>query len=179
MIEAKAHGYPYDTLLTCLLEWHSHAVDIFRAFGGDIVELKAMGKSVAKNRCAIGLVCKFENGVVGTANWGTEGNRGYFCERIEIVGAMCGVIVENARKVTYYRENTSEVWESYWAPLSVNMTHVLDGYVDNIKAFCEGIHTRVAPKPSLYDEWKNIEILHEICDQLGFEKEWKVVIGER
>jgi len=179
MIEAKAHGYPYDTLLTCLLEWHSHAVDIFRAFGGDIVELKAMGKSVAKNRCAIGLVCKFENGVVGTANWGTEGNRGYFCERIEVVGAMCGVIVENARKVTYYRENTSEVWESDWAPLSVNMTHVLDGYVENIKSFCEGIHTRVTPKPSLYDEWKNIEILHEICDQLGFEKEWKVVIGER
>lgn len=179
MIEAKAHGYAYDTLLTCLLEWHSHAVDIFRAFGGDIVDLKAMGKSVAKNRCAVGLVCKFDSGVVGTANWGTEGNRGYFCERIEIVGEMGGVIVENARKVIYYRENNSQVWESDWAPLSVNMSHVLDGYVGNIEAFCSAVHTRVAPKPSLYDEWKNIETLHEICDQLGFEKTWKVVVGER
>lgn len=179
MIEAKAHGYAYETLLTCLLEWHSHAVDIFRAFGGDIAEMKAMGKSVAKNRCAVALVCKFESGVVGTANWGTEGNRGYFCERMEVVGPMCGVIVENARKVTYYRENNAQVWESDWAPLSVNMTHVLDGYVENIKTFCESVHTRDVPEPSLYDEWKNIEVLHEICSQLGFEKEWKVVVGER
>ncbi len=179
MIEAKAHGYSYETLLTCLLEWHSHAVDILRAFGGDIAEMKVMGKRKGKNRCAVALVCKFESGVVGTANWGTEGNRGYFCERLEVVGQSCGVIVENARKVTYYEENNSHVWESDWAPLSVNMTHVLDGYVENIKNFCEAVHTREVPKPSLYDEWKNIEILHEICDQLGFEKEWKVVIGER
>ncbi|MDD5017975.1 MAG: Gfo/Idh/MocA family oxidoreductase [Eubacteriales bacterium] len=179
MIEAKAHGYPYETFLTCLLEWHSHAVDIFRAFGGDIAEMKAMGKRIGDNRCAVALACTFENGIVGTANWGTEGNRGYFCERLEVVAPMGGVIVENARKVIYYKENDSQVWESDWAPLSVNMTHILDGYVQNIKTFCEAVHSRIIPRPSLYDEWKNLEVLHEICDQLGFEKEWKVVIGER
>ena len=179
MIESKSHGYPYSTFLTGMMEWHIHVVDVFRAFGGDIGEVKVLGNKRGIDRSPVGLICNFESGVLGVAAWGTEGNRGCHSEKLEVVAHRCAVMVENARKVTYYEDNNSQCWESDWVPLSVNMTHVLDGYVPNLKAFCEAIQSRETPHPSLYDEWKNLELIYEICDQLGFEKKWQVVIGER
>ena len=76
LIESKSHGYPYSTFLTGFMEWHIHVIDVFRAFGGDIAEVKVMGNKRGIDRSPVGLICSFESGVLGVASWGTEGNRG-------------------------------------------------------------------------------------------------------
>jgi len=180
MIESKQHGYSYESLFNCLIELQIHNIDIIRAFGGEIVKVKAVQNKIAYNRAAIALLLEFKNGVVGTTHIGTEGGRGAYCEKLEIVGTNGrGVIVENVRKVTYYKENDAYVWQPDWMPHVRNATLVLDGYVGNIKHFCESIQTGKEPVPNIYDEMKTLEVIFDICEQLNIPPKWSAVVGER
>lgn len=180
MIESKQHGYSYDSLFNCLMELQIHNIDLLRAFGGEIVKVKAVQKKIAHNRAAIALLVEFKNGVIGTTHIGTEGNRGAYCERFEVVGSNGrGVFVENAHKLTYYNENDAYVWEPDWMPHVRNDSLVLNGYVGNIKHFCECIRNRCEPSPNIYDEIKTIEVIFDICEQLGINSDWSAVVGER
>jgi len=185
MIECKMHGRPYETLLNLFLEWHSHGIDIVRAFGGDMVRVSAMRKDMgAANRAAIAVAVEFASGAVGTLNLGSEGGFGRFCERLEVIGSnWSGVIVENAREVTsydhdvkdYYEHNTAHEWRQDWLPMHQNFTHAMDGYVGMIRAFAQSIGTRVQAPPSAEDERKALEIIYEIIRQIGMPAEWKYV----
>jgi UDP-N-acetylglucosamine 3-dehydrogenase len=184
MIETKMHGRPYETLFNLFVEWHIHNIDIVRAFGGDVKDVKAVQKSLASNRAAIAILLEFENGAVATVNWGTEGGFGRFSERFEVVGSNWrGVIVENARDVTYYdhnradyySHNTVKVWKHDWWPMHENFTHALDGYVGIIQRFAECIKTREEGAPSATDERKALEVIHEVLKQLNIPVDWKYV----
>ena len=185
MIECKMHGRPYETLLNLFLEWHSHGIDIVRAFGGDMVRVSAMRKDMGvANRAAIAVAVEFASGAVGTLNLGSEGGFGRFCERLEVIGSnWSGVIVENAREVTsydhdvkdYYEHNTAHEWRQDWLPMHQNFTHAMDGYVGMIRAFAQSIGTRVQAPPSAEDERKALEIIYEIIRQIGMPAEWKYV----
>ena len=112
MIESKQHGYPYNSLFNCLIELQIHNIDILRAFGGEVKKVNAFQKKITVNRSAIILVLEFENGIIGTTHIGTEGNRGVYCERVEIVGSSGqGVLADNVRKLIHYNENDSYQWE--------------------------------------------------------------------
>lgn len=179
MIESKMHGRPYDTLFNSFVEWQIHDIDIIRAFGGDIKEIKAMSKDIAKNRAAIAIAIKFESGAVGTINWGTEGGFGRFCERLEVVGSNWkGVIVENARDVIYYDHNNSQEWKPDWQPFHQMFTHYLDGYVGMLRRFAECINTREEGKPSATDERKDLEFIFEVVKQLNIPVDWKYCPSE-
>ena len=185
MIECKMHGRPYETLLNLFLEWHSHGIDIVRAFGGDVKRVTATRKDMgAPNRAAIAAIVEFASGAVGTLNFGSEGGFGRFCERIEVIGSnWSGVIVENARDVIsydhdvkdYYEHNTACEWRQDWLPMHQNFTHAMDGYVGMIRAFAQSITSRVQAAPSAEDERKALEIIHEIIRQIGMPAEWKYV----
>lgn len=180
MIESKQHGYPYNSLFNCLIELQIHNIDILRAFGGEVKNLTAYQTKIAHNRSAITLVMEFANGVIGTTHIGTEGNRGAYCERLEVVGSGGqGVFVENVRKVVHYKENDSYVWQPDWMPHMRNSTLVLDGYIGNIEHFFDCIKKRKEPVPNIYDEMKALEIIFEICKQLKTEAKWTMVIGEK
>jgi predicted dehydrogenase len=181
-IQMTMNAYPYDTLLNCLMEMDIHQMDMFLGVGGEIKEMHAMCKFHPDEhvRAAIAAIVKFDSGIVGTIHVGTEGNSGCLSERFHIIGSnLRTVYVDNAREVTYVNENDLQIWKSDWRPISENMSHVLDGYVQNIYNYCKGIHTREIPKPTIYDEWKVLKFIYEIADQCGFEKSWKMVIGER
>jgi UDP-N-acetylglucosamine 3-dehydrogenase len=184
MIETKMHGRPYETLTNLFLEWHIHNIDIVRAFGGDVKTVQAVQKGIATNRVAIAILLEFENGAVATLNWGSEGGFGRFSERLEVVGSQWrGVIVENARDVTYYdhnrtdyySHNTAKVWKHDWWPMHENFTHALDGYVGIIQRFAECIETREVGVPSATDERKALEVIHEIFKQLNIPVDWRYV----
>jgi UDP-N-acetylglucosamine 3-dehydrogenase len=180
MIESKQHGYSYDSLFDCLIELQIHNIDILRAFGGEIKCIKAIQKKISDSRAAIALLLEFENGIIGTTHIGTEGNRGAYCERLEVVGSNGrGVFVENVRKLTYYEGNKAETWQADWMPFVRNSTLVLDGYIGNIKHFVECIRSRENPTPNIYDEMKTLEVIFDICEQLKIKPEWSVVVGER
>ena len=84
MIECKMHGRPYETLLNLFLEWHSHGIDIVRAFGGDVERVTATMKDMGvPNRAAVAAIVEFTSGAVGTLNLGSEGGFGRFCELLE------------------------------------------------------------------------------------------------
>lgn len=180
MIESKQHGYPYDSLFNCLIELQIHNIDLLRAFGGEIRNVKGVQKKISHNRAAIALLLEFENGMVGTTHIGTEGNRGAYCERLEVVGTEGrGVFVENVRKLTYYEGNNASTWQADWMPFVRNLSLVLDGYIGNIKHFIDCIRTGEKPVPDIYDEMRALEIIFDICEQLGSKPEWSMVIGER
>jgi len=180
MIESKQHGYSYDTLFNCLIELQIHNIDIMRAFGGEVKNLTAYQTKIAHNRSAITLVMEFANGVIGTTHIGTEGNRGTYCERLEVVGSEGqGVFVENVRKVVHYKENDSYVWQPDWMPHMRNSTLVLDGYIGNMEHFFKCIRERIEPVPNIYDEMKALEIIFDTCRQLNIETKWNMVIGEK
>jgi predicted dehydrogenase len=180
MIESKQHGYSYDSLFNCLIELQIHNIDILRAFGGEVGKINAYQKKIAENRSAIILVLEFENGVIGTTHIGTEGNRGVYCERVEIVGTEGqGVFVENVRKVVHYKENDSYVWQPDWMPHVRNSTLRLDGYLGNMEHFIDCIKEGKEPVPDIYDEMKALEIIFETCRQLGAEPRWSMVVGEK
>ncbi len=180
MIESKQHGYPYNSLFNCLIELQIHNIDILRAFGGEVKEVTAFQKKIDFNRSAIVLVLEFENGIIGTTHIGTEGNRGVYCERLELVGSNGqGVFVDNVRKMTHYNENDSYTWEPDWMPHVRNSTLMLDGYLGNLNHFFDCINTRKEPSPNIYDEMKALEIIFETCRQLGFSSDWDMVVGEK
>jgi len=180
MIESKQHGYPYDSLFNCLIELQIHNIDILRAFGGEVKKINAFQKKIAANRSAIVLVLEFENGIIGTTHIGTEGNRGVYCERLELVGSEGqGVFADNVRKVTHYNENDSYTWEPDWMPHLRNSSLTLDGYIGNLNHFFDCIVNRKEPSPSIYDEMKTLEIIFETCKQLGISTDWGIVIGEK
>lgn len=180
MIESKQHGYPYESLFNCLIELQIHNIDILRAFGGEVVKIEAIQNKIAHNRAAIALLLGFKNGVIGTTHIGTEGGRGSYCERLEVVSTNgCGVVVENMRKVIYYKENDAYIWQPDWMPHIRNSSLVLDGYVGNIEHFCECIQEGKEPTPNIYDEMKALEIIFDVCKQLDIPTNWSVVIGEK
>jgi len=180
MIESKQHGYPYDTLFNCLIELQIHNIDIMRAVGGEVKKLTAYQTKIENNRSAITVVMEFTNGVIGTTHIGTEGNRGAYCERLEVVGSGGqGVFVENVRKVIHYKENNSYVWQPDWMPHMRNSTLALDGYIGNMEHFFRCIRERQEPVPNIYDEMKALEIIFEICRQLNIETKWNMVVGEK
>jgi UDP-N-acetylglucosamine 3-dehydrogenase len=178
MIESKMHGRPYDTMFDCLMEWNIHNIDIVRAFGGEIKTIRAIRKQITAERGAIAILLQFDSGAVGTLNWGTEGGFGRFCESLEVVGSnQCGVIVENARKLTYYRGNDAKSWAPDWQPIRVYQTIVLDGYVGVLTRFLECIAKGETPIPNISDGVKNLEAVYEVADQLGIPKRWTQVVG--
>lgn len=180
MIESKQHGYSYDSLFNCLIELQIHNIDLLRAFGGEVRKVHAFQRKIAYNRAAIAVVFEFENGIIGTTHIGTEGNRGAYCEKLELVGTNGrGVFVENVRKVTYYQENDAYVWQPDWMPHVRNSSLVLDGYVGNVAHFCECILKNEEPSPNIYDEMRALEIIFDVCNQLNIPPDWSMVVGER
>jgi len=180
MIEAKMHGRPYETLFNCLMEWQIHNIDIVRAFGGEVKNVHAVQNRLTKDRSAIAVLLEFENGIIGSLNWGTEGGFGTYCERVEIIGSKWrGVYVENVRKVVCYNGNEASIWEPDWQPIHRNFTHVLDGYVGIIKKFVECIERREEGRPNIYDEIKNLYVIHEIARQLRIPTDWRYTPSER
>jgi predicted dehydrogenase len=178
-------AYPYDTLFDCMMEWQIHNIDIMRMFVGDVADVRAFMKIVGDQRAAIAILMRFENGVVGTTHWGTEGGTnhglgaGRGCERLEIVGSNSRVlVVQNDREVAYYHGNDAQTWHADWSPHSQNQSYVLDGYVGAIRHFTECIVSRTQPNPNIHDELKALEFVYEVARQLSIPQEWKVVEGK-
>lgn len=180
MIASKMHGHLYDNLFNCMMEWQIHNIDIVRAFAGDVSNVEARMHRLAPNRATIAMLVEFENGAVGTLNWGSEAGWGRFCERLEIVGSNGeAVVVDNVRHLTHYREDESWEWGPNWIPISENQTTVIDGYVGNLRAFIESVRTRVPAVPGLADEVAALKFIYAVADKLGIETEWTMTIGKR
>jgi predicted dehydrogenase len=162
-IESKMHGFTvFPTFYTCMLEWQCHNLDIVISFGGEITEVQAM--------------LRFEGGAVGTLGWGTYGGPGQFAERIEILGDRGrGVIITNAREVTYYTEDTGRTWTSDWNPISENQSHVFNGYVGELRHFIDCVRRGKTPVPSIQDEAKTMAWLTEIAAKADIPITWAPV----
>lgn len=180
MVASKMHGHLYDSLFNCMMEWQIHNIDIVRAFAGNVKTVQAKMCRLAPNRATMAMVVEFENGAVGTMDWGSEGGWGRFCERVEVVGSNGdSVIVDNVRHLTRYREAESWEWGPDWIPIVQNQTTVIDGYVGNLRAFMNYVRTREPAVPGLADEAEALRFIHTVTEQLGIEKDWSVVIGTR
>lgn len=184
-IESKMHGFPiFPTFYTCMLEWQCHNLDIIRAFTGDIdiKEIEAKSFKTGEATGALTAMVKFESGALGIIGWGTYGGPGQFAERIEILSDQGkGVIITNARVVTFYRKGTSddvdvgEVWTSDWNPISKNQSHVFNGYVGEFLHFIECVKKKNKPKPSIEDEVKTMSYLAEIANKAEIPIEWDFI----
>lgn len=173
-IESKMHGFPiFPTFYTCMLEWQCHNLDIVRAFGGDIKEIEAKSFKTGKETGALTAMVRFESGALGILGWGTYGGPGQFSERIEILGNKGrGVIINNAREVTFYDEDVGETWTSDWNPISKNQSHVFNGYVGELLHFIECVKKGKQPEPSIEDEAKTMSCLAEIAMKAGIPIKW-------
>ncbi len=180
MIETKMHGHEYDNLFNCMMEWQIHNIDIVRAFCGNVKNIDARMCRLAENRASIAVLLEFENGSVGTLNWGSEAGWGRFCERVEVVGSNHrGVIVENVRDVIEYYQDTSTEWAPNWIPVVESQTTNIDGYIGNLKHFIDCVKTRTEPVPNARDEAGALRVIYEICRQLKIPAEWTITIGKR
>jgi len=176
-IESKMHGFPiFPTFYTCMLEWQCHNLDIVRAFGGDIKEIEAKSFKTGKETGALTAMVRFDSGALGILGWGTYGGPGQFSERIEILGDKGrGVIITNAREVTFYNEDVGETWTSDWNPISKNQSHVFNGYVGELLHFIECVQLGKQPEPSIEDEVKTMTYLQEIAVKAGIPIRWAFI----
>jgi UDP-N-acetylglucosamine 3-dehydrogenase len=184
-IESKMHGFPiFPTFYTCMLEWQCHNLDIIRAFTGDcdIKEIEAKSFKTGKATGALTAMVRFDSGALGIIGWGTYGGPGQFSERIEILGDQGkGVIITNAREVTFYSKDASEdvdvgeAWTSDWNPISRNQSHVFNGYVGELLHFIECVRKKKQPKPSIEDEVKTMSYLIEIAKKADIPIEWEFI----
>ena len=119
---------------------------------------------------------RFESGALGTLGWGTYGGPGQFAERIEILGDKGkGVIITNAREVTFYDEETGLNWTNDWNPISPNQSHVFNGYVGELRHFIDCVKGGQQPVPSIQDEAKTMEYLAEIARKADIPLEWAFI----
>lgn len=176
-IESKMHGFPiFPTFYTCMLEWQCHNLDLVISFGGPIESVEAMAHMTGKNTGALTALLRFESGSVATLGWGTYGGPGQYAERIEIVSDTGnGVIVENARDVTFYTPETGEVFSPDWNPISQNQSHVYNGYVMELRHFIDSVRSGEEPTPSIKDEAMTMYWLQEIARKAGVQLEWEFI----
>ncbi len=173
-IESKMHGFTvFPTFYTCMLEWQCHNLDLVISFAGSIEEIQAMSYRNSPETGALTAMLRFESGALGVLGWGTYGGPGQFSERVEILGDKGrGVIVTNAREVTFYDEEVGEIWTSDWNPISKNQSHVFNGYVGELRHFIDCVKTGKKPLPSIEDEAKTMQYLAEISNKAGIPIEW-------
>jgi predicted dehydrogenase len=176
-IESKMHGFTvFPTFYTCMLEWQCHNLDLAISFGGQIRELDAWARLDSPRTGALTVMIRFEGGALGTLAWGTYGGPGPFSERIEVLGNNgCGVIVENARVVTSYTEDTGERWTSDWNPISKNQSHVFNGYVGELRSFIDCVRSGSEPTPSIHQEAETMRWLGVIARKAGIPVIWEPV----
>ncbi len=176
-IESKMHGFPvFPTFYTCMLEWQCHNLDILRAFAGDIQEIEAKSFKTGKETGALTAMVRFVCGALGILGWGTYGGPGQFSERIEILGDRGkGVIITNAREVTFYDEDIGETWTPDWNPISRNQSHVFNGYVGELLHFIDCVKKKKQPEPSIEDEVKTMSYLIEIARKAEIPIEWSFI----
>ncbi len=176
-VESTMHGFTvFPTFYTCMLEWQCHNLDLVVSLAGDIQEIQAMSHKTSARTGGLVALLRFAGGAVGTVGWGTYGGPGQFAERVEIVGDKGkGVIVTNAREVTYYSEDTGESWTSDWNPISRNQSHVFNGYVGELRHFIDCARAGRQPSPSIHDEAKTMRWLAEIAQKADIPIEWAPV----
>ena len=176
-IESKMHGFTvFPTFYTCMLEWQCHNLDLIVSFGGNISDIQAMAFRQTEKTGGLIAMLRFESGALGTLAWGTYGGPGQYAERIEILGDRGkGVIVANAREVTFYDGDVGETWAPDWNPISRNQSHVFNGYVGELRHFFDCIKGGQTPVPSIHDELKTMVWLAEIAGKAGIPLEWAPV----
>lgn len=176
-IESKMHGFTvFPTMYTCMLEWQCHNLDLVVSFGGAIKEIEAKSHMLSDRTGALTAMLRFESGALGTLGWGTFGGPGQFAERLEVLGDKGkGVIVNNAREVTYYTEDTGSTWAPDWNPISQNQSHVFNGYVGELRHFIDCVKEGRRPIPSIEDEARTMGWLTEIAQKAGIPIEWAPV----
>ena len=176
-IESKMHGFTvFPTFYTCMLEWQCHNLDLVYSFGGDIKEIEAKSFKTGERTGALTALLQFESGALGTLAWGTYGGPGPFAERLEILSDKGkGVIVKNAREVTFYNEAVGETWTSDWNPISPNQSHVFYGYTGELRHFFDLVRCGGEAKPSIADEAKTMGWLQQIAKKAGIPIEWAPV----
>ena len=176
-IESKMHGFTvFPTFYTCMLEWQCHNLDLMISFGGQITEIEAKSYRNSLKTGALTAMLRFESGALGILGWGTYGGPGQFAERIEVLGDKGrGVIVTNARVVTFYDEEVGETWTSDWNPISQNQSHVFNGYIPELRHFIDCVKEGKQPVPSIGDEAKTMQYLAEIATKADIPIEWAPV----
>jgi myo-inositol 2-dehydrogenase / D-chiro-inositol 1-dehydrogenase len=176
-IESKMHGFTvFPTFYTCMLEWQCHNLDLMISFGGPIVEIEAKSLKTSPKTGALTAMLRFESGALGVLGWGTYGGPGQFSERIEVLGDQGrGVIITNGREVTTYDPEVGQTWTNDWNPISPNQSHVLNGYVGELRHFVDCIKAGVIPVPSIQDEAKTMQYLAEIARKADIPIEWGFV----
>ncbi len=176
-IEAKMHGFPvFPTFYTCMLEWQCHNLDLVQSFGGAITEIEAKSFMTSEKTGALTIMLRFESGALGVLGWGTYGGPGQFAERIEILSDKGkGVIIKNAREVTFYDEEVGHIWTNDWNPISPNQSHVFNGYVGELRHFIDCVKDGCQPVPSIQDELRTMEHLAEIARKADIPLEWAFI----
>lgn len=176
-IESKMHGFTvFPTFYTCMLEWQCHNLDLMISFGGQITEIEAKSFRNSERTGALTAMLRFESGALGILGWGTYGGPGQFAERIEVLGDKGrGVIVTNARVVTFYDEEVGETWTSDWNPISKNQSYMFNGYIPELRHFIDCVKEGRQPVPSIEDEAKTMQYLAEIATKAGIPIEWAPV----
>lgn len=176
-IESKMHGFTvFPTFYTCMLEWQCHNLDLVISFAGQITEIEAKSYRTSPKTGALTAMLRFESGALGTLGWGTYGGPGQFAERIEILGDKGrGVIVTNARVVTFYDEEVGETWTSDWNPISKNQSHVFNGYIPELRHFIDCVKEGKQPAPSIEDEARTMQYLADIATKADIPIEWAPV----
>jgi len=176
-IEAKMHGFPvFPTFYTCMLEWQCHNLDLIQSFGGTITEIEAKAHKISPTTGALTIMLRFESGALGILGWGTYGGPGQFAERIEILSDKGrGVIIKNAREVTFYQEEVGQTWTNDWNPISSNQSHVFNGYVGELRHFVDCVRDSRPPVPSIQDELRTMKYLTEIARKAEIPLEWAFI----
>jgi predicted dehydrogenase len=176
-IEAKMHGFPaFPTFYTCMLEWQCHNLDLIQSFAGPIAEIEAKSYRTGPKGGALTIMLRFESGALGILGWGTYGGPGQFAERVEILGDKgCGVIIHNAREVTFYDGEVGQTWTNDWNPISPNQSHVFNGYVGELRHFIECVREGQQPEPSIQDELRTMGYLAEIARKADIPLDWEFI----
>ena len=176
-IEAKMHGFPvFPTFYTCMLEWQCHNLDLIQSLGGPIFEIEAKAFKTNEKNGALTIMLRFESGALGVLGWGTYGGPGQFTERIEILSDKGkGVIIHNAREVTFYEEETGQTWTNDWNPISPNQSHVFNGYVGELRHFIDCVRDGRSPVPSIQDELQTMKYLAEIARKADIPLDWAFI----
>lgn len=176
-IESKMHGFTaFPTFYTCMLEWQCHNLDLLQSFAGPIAEIEAKSFRTGPSTGALTMMLRFESGALGIVGWGTYGGPGQFAERLELLGDRGrGVIVRNAREVTFYDEEVGQTWTNDWNPISPNQSHVFNGYVGELRSFIDCVKEGRQPVPSIQDELRTMGYLEEIARKADIPRVWAFI----
>lgn len=158
-------GAGFGSLRDYVIDNAVHALDLLRAFGGEVANVRVETLSLDAHRHALSVLVRFESGAVGTAQLGTTASFFQENETLDIVGEEQTMAVTNVDTliVRPARGAVEMLRPTYTVPLPQNFTGTTMGFVPELEHFAKVVTDGVACASDLRSARKTLELAEQVA----------------